>query len=92
MMNRSNSGKHAFKPDGGGKAGNIRARIAWNFPKETPALFASRDGQAFRRLCYLSQLVQGLCLANEAAHFRRGRDLSPGRPKAAVRKPPSFLF
>ena len=77
-MNRSNgSGKHLFQPDGGGKAGVIRARVAWNFPSESHN-FGSTDASKFRRLCYLSQLVQGLCLAGEAAHFRRGRDLSPG--------------
>ena len=81
-MNRSNgNGKHLFQPDGGGKAGVIRARVAWNFPAD--ADFDSKNVQIFRRQCFLSQLVQGLCLSNEAAHFRRGRDFSPKQAKAA---------
>ena len=55
--------------------------MAWNFPAD--ADFDSKNVQIFRRQCFLSQLVQGLCLSNEAAHFRRGRDFSPKQAKAA---------
>lgn len=52
-------------------------RLNFNFPADAASLNAYGEAP-FRRVVYLSQLLQALCLRQESEHYRRGRDFSPG--------------
>jgi hypothetical protein len=60
----------------------LQQRLEFNFPADAPTVKATGE-DAFRRVCYLSQLLQAVCVRVESEHYRRGRDFSPMQPKAA---------
>lgn len=55
----------------------LLSRLHYNFPADVSQIDATGEAP-FRRVTYLSQLLQALCLRQESEHYRRGRDFSPG--------------
>ena len=56
----------------------LLTRLVYNFPAEATTILHQTGEPSIRRVTYLSQLLQALCLRQESEHYRRGRDFSPG--------------
>jgi hypothetical protein len=56
----------------------LLSRLIFNFPADAANIKSAYGEVPFRRVLYLSQLLQALCLRQESEHYRRGRDFSPG--------------
>jgi hypothetical protein len=56
----------------------LLSRLLSNFPDDASNILHAYGEVPFRRVTYLSQLLQALCLRQESEHYRRGRDFSPG--------------